>query len=218
MIAFVVALFLQVALPKACGDDHKTQCVAGVNYVYSCVKDHKWTDSDIPCEDAGLKPVTATVQIQLTREQKEAYPSNSWMKLCGPDNRDAGCEIPNSVPAMGDGDGPGPQWLHGQECEITGDYMVDCRNKGVSGPATYTGYATIQAADGSRVVKLPDDEFDHLQQLRRAVADEEIRLAAKYGANLFYLQEKPQNFIQLHAPDHYEFRGQFLLIEKAAQK
>jgi hypothetical protein len=80
---------------------------------------------------------------------------------------------------------------------------------------------SITVRDGSTMVKLPDSEYSHLQDLRKAVEDEEKRLAVKYGA-----QEGVPNCgfnpavavacdAVPHPGDHYEFHGQFLLIEKA---
>jgi hypothetical protein len=74
----------------------------------------------------------------------------------------------------------------------------------------------------STVVKLADNEYFHLQQLRAAVVEEEKRLAVKYGAKM------PSGCAWLGTPtngatfcdqiysagDHYEFRSQFLLIDK----
>jgi hypothetical protein len=74
--------------------------------------------------------------------------------------------------------------------------------------------------DGSKVVKLTNSEYSNLQKLRNAVEDEERMLASKYGAVLY-----PGNIMCFSAEgescdrpvlpvDHFEFHGQFLIIEK----
>jgi hypothetical protein len=61
----------------------------------------------------------------------------------------------------------------------------------------------------STMVKLSDAEYAHLEDLRQRVADEERRLALKYGA-----QDHP--FMgAIYYTDRYEFHGQFLLIERS---
>jgi hypothetical protein len=68
------------------------------------------------------------------------------------------------------------------------------------------------------MVKLPDSEYSHLQDLRKAVADEEKRLAVKYGAKPSCWDTIPKNSDTYcydgYGPDHFEYHGQFLLIEK----
>jgi hypothetical protein len=77
---------------------------------------------------------------------------------------------------------------------------------------------TITSADGSKAVMLTDSEYSHLQDLRKAVADEEKRLAVKYGAkpSCWYNITKNSDAYCYdgYDPDHYEYHGQFLLIEK----
>lgn len=79
----------------------------------------------------------------------------------------------------------------------------------------------VYGGDGSKVIKLSDEEYKHYMSMWQAVEDEEKRLAAKYGADLGYLNMPcPPNYgcmnngIPNRAPDHFEFHGKFLLIEK----
>jgi hypothetical protein len=58
----------------------------------------------------------------------------------------------------------------------------------------------LTLANGSKAVMLNDDEYKHLQDLRKAVADEEKRLAVKYGAETRTIDEN--HFLVI--PDHYE--------------
>lgn len=80
----------------------------------------------------------------------------------------------------------------------------------------------------STVVKLSDEEYAHLQQLRQAVVAEERWLAVKYGAEVgqFHIckrEELPNLssftdiFCSSNTIDHYEFHGIFLLIDKGAK-
>lgn len=100
----------------------------------------------------------------------------------------------------------------------TADAKLFCNPKGM---------VSVKAGD-STVVKLSDEEYANLQKLRQAVVDEEKRLAVKYGANLylFHLSD-PCKTLAAGQPcdsggmmmderpvDHYEFHGQFLLIDK----
>lgn len=67
---------------------------------YACVKDGlTQPPSQKSCAELGLKPAKwptiASVQIVLTQKQKDAYPSNAWMKPCGPDNQADGCYMPD---------------------------------------------------------------------------------------------------------------------------
>lgn len=83
---------------------------------------------------------------------------------------------------------------------------------------------SIVATDGSKIVKLPDSEYTHLQALRLAVSDEEWRLAQKYGARpaVYHPYIMPTVCVPEGCPkplpdspsDTYTFHGQFLLIEK----
>jgi hypothetical protein len=77
---------------------------------------------------------------------------------------------------------------------------------------------SITVRDGSTMVKLPDSEYSHLQDLRKAVADEEKRLAVKYGAHngIENCGFDPAEAVSCGA-DRYEFHGQFLLIQKAKE-
>jgi len=72
------------------------------------------------------------------------------------------------------------------------------------------------------VVKLSDEEYNHLIWLRAAVTAEETRLAAKYGADpgqgcSLSLTNATQGCLTIayRAPEHYEFHGAFLLIDHA---
>jgi hypothetical protein len=80
----------------------------------------------------------------------------------------------------------------------------------------------IVTKDGVTAVKLSDAEYSHLQTLRKAVVDEEKRLAKKYGAVLSNPASCPPycatfNGAYVWQPDRYEYHGQFLLIEKGKQ-
>lgn len=81
--------------------------------------------------------------------------------------------------------------------------------------------AVILRTPTQTVVKLSDDEYANLQKLRQAVVDEEKRLAGKYGATVPPLgsswpMAQPRDTCEaLPIGPHYEFRQQFLLIEKA---
>jgi hypothetical protein len=80
----------------------------------------------------------------------------------------------------------------------------------------------VPADDGSKFVKLGLIEYSHLQDLRKAVEDEEERLAVKYGAVLSNPAPCPPycatfNGAYVWQPDRYEYHGQFLLIEKAKE-
>jgi hypothetical protein len=66
-----------------------------------------------------------------------------------------------------------------------------------------------------KVVMLGYEEYSHLRSLRQAVVDEEKRLAVKYGANPGH-QICDMTCVAIQLPDHYEFHGQFLLIDKVA--
>ncbi|HEV2709163.1 MAG TPA: hypothetical protein VGU67_03020 [Edaphobacter sp.] len=89
-----------------------------------------------------------------------------------------------------------------------------------SGPSAMISTAT----DGGKAVKLTDAEYANLQALRKAVMDEEKRLAVKYGLDLgepscLPMQGYPSACSvtgNSHPADHYEYHGQFLLIDKAA--
>lgn len=84
--------------------------------------------------------------------------------------------------------------------------------------AASSGYLAVPTNSGMTGVKLSDDEYTHLQALRQAVADEENRLAVKYGAHIGVKLCHPDHAcftIYPLAPDHVEYHGQFLLIEKA---
>lgn len=75
----------------------------------------------------------------------------------------------------------------------------------------------ITSDDGAKAVKLTDDEYAHLRALRQAVVDEEKRLAVKYGAQIEKNLCPPDHAcftIYRSALSHYEYHGQFLLIEK----
>lgn len=80
--------------------------------------------------------------------------------------------------------------------------------------------SSIESNDGSKVVSLSDKEYNHLQEIRQAVGDEEKRLAAKYGANLddYAFQTFPSLSTYpeaIHHADHFEFHGRFLIIDKS---
>ena len=92
---------------------------------------------------------------------------------------------------------------------------------------------TMASVEGSMVLALPDDEYAYLQGIRKAVVDEEKRLAVKYGANLYDFEyvscasatgggwtstHGSLRCSTSHTPDHYEFHGRFLLIEKSPLK
>lgn len=90
---------------------------------------------------------------------------------------------------------------------------------GSSGPAI----ATIKAPDGTVMVLMNGSEYAHLQALRKAVSDEETRLAQKYGAvkpcvvkRYVYCYLKNDGELESGSTpgDHYEYHGQFLLIER----
>lgn len=76
-------------------------------------------------------------------------------------------------------------------------------------------------SDGSKVVKLSDEEYSHLQALRQAVVDEEKNLAVKYGADVPPLCSSLFSAQAAHVCEmsplgpHYEFHQQFLLIDKS---
>jgi hypothetical protein len=80
--------------------------------------------------------------------------------------------------------------------------------------------ASITVRDGSKVVMLGFAEYSHLQALRKAVADEEKRLAVKYGARPSdpgepCIVSTCDSYWPKYRPaDRYEYHGQFLLIEK----
>ena len=65
------------------------------------------------------------------------------------------------------------------------------------------------------MVKLSDSEYSHLQELRQQVADEEKRLAVKYGARVGIHFTDDFTSGVTGPLDHYEFHQQFLLIDKA---
>jgi hypothetical protein len=109
---------------------------------------------------------------------------------------------------------------------ISGDNSKDLLGEGFKASALASPHsATMFALDGSKAVKLSDSEYSHLQELRKAVADEEKRLAVKYGAE----EESCGDLTvtNLRSPticdsgwvpaDHYEYHGQFLLIEKGSE-
>lgn len=79
--------------------------------------------------------------------------------------------------------------------------------------------SSIVSNDGSKVISLSNKEYNHLQEIRQAVGDEEKRLAAKYGADLddYVLRTFPSLSIYpeaIHNSDHFEFHGRFLIISK----
>jgi hypothetical protein len=78
-----------------------------------------------------------------------------------------------------------------------------------------------------RVVKLSDEEYNRLQKLRQAVVDEEKKIAIAHGVDTegdLYPCGKPTSTILSNMscvmpvgwnykyPDHWQFRGQWLLI------
>lgn len=86
--------------------------------------------------------------------------------------------------------------------------------------ATSPTASQIDSAAGS-VVKLSDSEYSHLQQLRASVVEEEKRLAVKYGATPGYdpceFHQNPCFPAKPRLGDHYEFHGQFLIIDKGGK-
>jgi hypothetical protein len=96
---------------------------------------------------------------------------------------------------------------------------TDPLGKGFTCPAIIETSITDQ--NGSKVVKLTDPEYANLQKLRQAVIDEEKRLAMRYGADVPPLcsswpKAQPGETCEaMPIGPHYEFHGQFLLIEKA---
>ncbi len=79
-----------------------------------------------------------------------------------------------------------------------------------------TGKSVVVNGRTATAVLLPDAEYKHLQDLRQAVADEERRLAVKYGASeesMTLCTDDGERFCAV-VPDRYEFHGQFLLIDK----
>lgn len=80
------------------------------------------------------------------------------------------------------------------------------------------GDGNLIGQDGSKSVLLNFAEYTHLQDLRKAVVDEEKRLAVKYGAKPSCWDDIPKHSDSYcydgFTPDHYEYDGQFLLIEK----
>lgn len=76
------------------------------------------------------------------------------------------------------------------------------------------------------VVKLSDEEYAHLQKLRQAVVDEEKKIAVAHGVllerklthmgtNICFSTSYitgPCDTDQYQAADHWQFRGQWLLI------
>lgn len=87
-------------------------------------------------------------------------------------------------------------------------------------PKEYQSSVLVESTYGT-AVRLGDDEYTHLQSLRKAVVDEEMRLAVKYGANMCinggnYPKEdgSVRTYWQCPGSDKYEYHGQLLLIEK----
>jgi hypothetical protein len=102
----------------------------------------------------------------------------------------------------------------------------------------YLNDEMLGSPDGSRVVKLSDAEYTHLQELRKAVVDEEKRIAVKYGADPWSAMDclnmqrgaTKEGMKELNIypgltnkcdpeaypdrKDHYEYHKQFLIIEK----
>jgi hypothetical protein len=86
-----------------------------------------------------------------------------------------------------------------------------------------TGYVDVYSSAG-RIVKLSDNEYTRLRNLRQAVTDAEMEIAKAHGVDVkgdmnpcadqtitssgcgIYPEWKPRY------PDSYEFRGQFLLV------
>jgi hypothetical protein len=99
---------------------------------------------------------------------------------------------------------------------VSGDIHVD---------NNVPGSVYVQSQTG-RVVKLSDDEYARLQKLRQAVADEEKKIAAAHGVDFGQVYIPPPCIaydmgcmewdktkeVQARPADHYEFRGQWLLI------
>lgn len=101
-----------------------------------------------------------------------------------------------------------------RQCLVQAGYNVptiwrDCSTI-VAGGDPSLHASQMDSADGSKAVKLPDDEYARLQSLRQAVVDEEKRIAVKYGAETRTVDE---NHLMV-VPDHFEYHGQFLLIER----
>lgn len=89
----------------------------------------------------------------------------------------------------------------------------------------YRNAVEVQSKDGMTVVRMQDDDYTHLTAMRQAVVDEEKRLAVVYGAILERQLIKKASpictwtceFDQYREVDHYEFHGQFLLIQKTGK-
>jgi hypothetical protein len=101
---------------------------------------------------------------------------------------------------------------------VAGDFRVQPGYTVTSGPSDAVTVTTHETT----VVKLSDEEYNHLIWLRAAVTAEETRLAAKYGADpgqgcSLSLTNATQGCLTIayRAPEHYEFHGAFLLIDHA---
>lgn len=217
-------LLLIIALSAAAVGQTRPKAADGwdaAEHAYVCVKDGKQLPpSKKSCAKLGAKPTIwptiASVQIQLTERQRNAYESNKWMKPCGQNNHDDGCYVPDDP-------------CDGFSC--TGPVeMLKGANDGdrhplvARSPDERVNLAILDAPNGSQVILIFDSEYSHLQQLRVAVVEEEKRLAVKYGAHQFVHHPyiPPTICIPEGCPrptpdtpaDRYEFHGQFLLIEK----
>lgn len=93
--------------------------------------------------------------------------------------------------------------------------QIPCPDKAAVPVEHVSVSAQILAKDGTLAVMLSDSEYSHLQQLRASVVEEERRLAVRYGAFLRDAKcAAAPVCISMWDDDHYEFHGQFLLIEK----
>lgn len=75
----------------------------------------------------------------------------------------------------------------------------------------------MQASGGERVVRLSGDDYAHLQKLRKAVTDAETEIAKEHGVHPAVFDPCPRDTNLfcgegLRQADHFEFRGQFLLV------
>lgn len=79
--------------------------------------------------------------------------------------------------------------------------------------------------DYPRVVKLSDEEYARLQKLRQAVVDAEMAIAKAHGVYFAPPPDPYPHFIACDSligcfakpTDHYQFRGQYLLINVPKQ-
>lgn len=106
--------------------------------------------------------------------------------------------------------------------------ITDMSAKFTTGEAhIYSNYrysVSVDSEQSGSVIRITDDEYARLQKLRQAVSNAEAEIAEAHGVHTF-IETPPKSekllktcppdcgFMTLDKqPDHYEYRGQYLLV------